>query len=93
MDALTTLERIGGVFVFVQALLTLPSIWRLFKDQVVEGMSIWTMGFYLFVSWYYVPVSYLAGLYWTMFGIALVGTAELVWCVWAFILIRRSKYD
>lgn len=62
MDTLSTLEKIGGLFVIVQALLTLPSIWRLFRDQKVEGVSLWTMGFYCFVSWYYVPISFLAGL-------------------------------
>lgn len=85
------LEQIGGLFVFVQAALTTPAIWRLYKDGKVVGMSLWTMSFYCFVSWYYVPIFFLVDMPWTGLGVVLLGLAELTWCVWAGTLIWRGR--
>jgi len=90
LPTLPTLELIGGLFVFVQALLTLPAVYRLRRDKQVRGMSIWTMSFYCFVSWYYVPILWVSGLRWTTAGLVVLGTVEFVWCVWAALLSRNS---
>ena len=85
------LEQIGGLFVFVQAALTIPSVYRLYKDRRVEGMSLWTMVFYCFVSWYYVPIFFMVDMPWTAVGVMILGTVELTWCAWAATLIWRNR--
>jgi len=88
---LALLEQIGSGFVFVQALLTIPSVYRLYKDKRVEGMSLWTMAFYCFVSSYYVPLFFLADMPWTGIGVAILAAVEGTWCVWAAKIIWGGR--
>ncbi len=88
---LSQLELIGSAFVLVQAIMTVPAVYRLYVDKVVAGMSLWTMSFYCFVSWYYVPIFFMADMPWTGVGVAILGTVEGTWCAWAAVLIRRAR--
>lgn len=88
---LSLLEKIGSGFVLIQALMTMPAVWRLYKDQAVAGMSLWTMAFYCFVSVYYVPLFYMSGMPWTSAGVAFLAAVEFTWCAWAAVLIRRAR--
>ena len=90
---LQTLEQIGSLFVFIQGFLTFPAIYSLYIHKQVKGMSLWTMSFYCFASWNYVPIFWMSGLYWTTFGVVFLGTAELVWCIWAYLLIKTKKIE
>lgn len=77
------MEWVGGLFVFGQAIIFAPSIWRLYKDKSVQGVSIPTIAFYAFVSAWYLPLYWHWKMYATFWGLVFVFLAELIWVIYA----------
>jgi hypothetical protein len=90
---LPLLELIGSFLVLGQCVMTVVSVRRLYIDKNVAGMSIGTMAFYAFASWFYVPVFWLSDLFWTMIAVALLGAIETWWCILALYYKRRKPDD
>ena len=90
-DLLGTLEFFGSILVFGQCWMTWLSVKQLLLDKRVAGMSIATMAFYSFASFFYIPIFLLGGMIWTMVAVAILGLLEAWWCVLAVIYRQRTN--
>lgn len=88
-ELLPTLEAIGSFLVLGQGFTTVLAVIQILKDKRVAGMSVWTMGFYAFASWYYVPIFYLSNLIWTTIAVGILGALETAWVILAIVYRRR----